>query len=106
MRICNPTAIGLERCPFGALTERTRCVDCERAYQQQRGSTTERGYGSAWQTESRDIRAAHPWCSWPECGVTNDLTVDHPSRRVFCRTHHQLLEAQRRSGVLPPGGAP
>lgn len=86
MRPCNPTAIGLPVCPYGGLTSRTRCDQCERVYQQQRGSTAQRGYGSAYQRERREVItewvARHGW--WcpgygvPAHGVQpGRLTADH-----------------------------
>jgi 5-methylcytosine-specific restriction endonuclease McrA len=63
----------------------TRCLDCKirttdgsrcsRCYQLRRGSTAERGYGSAHQRRARQAIAAQPWCT--ECGRTTDLTADH-----------------------------
>ena len=40
-----------------------------------RGTTSERGYGSAWQRLSRQAIAARPWCAY--CGATTNLTADH-----------------------------
>lgn len=68
MRPCNPTAIGLPVCPYGGLTERTRCPACERVYQQRLGTTAQRGYGSAHQAARTRIAATLPApCGY--CGI-------------------------------------
>jgi hypothetical protein len=38
-------------------------------------STSQRGYGAAWQAQSRAQRLADPRCA--VCGTTADLTADH-----------------------------
>jgi len=42
-----------------------------------RGTSTQRGYGYAWQQKSRQAIADHPWCA--NCGAVDDLTTDHPT---------------------------
>lgn len=56
-----------------------------------RTTTTQRGYGSEWQRYSKAKRAAQPWCS--TCGRTDDLTTDHTTDAVYCRSCHRS-EAQ------------
>ena len=68
-----PTLVTKGRCP----THRT--------------TTTQRGYGSEWQRYSRAKRAQQPWCS--TCGRTDDLTTDHTTDAVYCRSCHRS-EAQ------------
>lgn len=90
MRPCNPTAIGLPVCPYGGLTERTRCDRCEAVWRQQeaarRGTTAQRGYGSAYQRERRELITEWVarngwWCPGygaPAHGVQpGTLTADH-----------------------------
>jgi 5-methylcytosine-specific restriction protein A len=96
-------------CPRCGTRTRTtgRCPDCRRAYQhaydQQRGSSSQRGYGSEWRKLRAAVIQAQPWCSF--CGHTgsrdNPLSVDHivpraqggtddPSNlRVLCLTHNR-----------------
>lgn len=38
-------------------------------------TTTQRGYGAAWQRLSKRARAAQPFCT--DCGTPEDLTADH-----------------------------
>ena len=47
----------------------SRCPEHERP------NTAGRGYGSAWQTLSREARGLQPWCT--DCGAEDNLTVDH-----------------------------
>lgn len=84
-----------QRCP--RLTTATRCAEHESGFQQRRNARPERRelYLGDWPAESRAIRQAHPYCS--ECGSVDQLTVDHPTRRVFCRSCHGRLEASRRA---------
>ncbi len=56
-----------------------------------RTTTTQRGYDYQWQKVSKAARAAQPWCS--TCGRTDDLTVDHTTDAVYCRSCHRS-EAQ------------
>ena len=85
-----------ERC--GALIRGgTRCERHEAAFQTWRNAQPGRRalYQGDWPAESRAIRRANPYCS--VCGSVDGLTVDHPTRHVFCRTHHGELEARRRA---------
>jgi len=84
-----------ERCP--RTQKARRCAGHEAAFQRWRNAKPERRelYLGDWPAESRAIRAAHPYCS--ECGSVDQLTVDHPLRRVFCRSCHGRLEAGRRA---------
>lgn len=68
----------------GALSNNgTRCEGCTRGLQrrrdQQRGTSTERGYGASWQRLVADAISLQPWCT--DCGTagdpTNPLTGDH-----------------------------
>lgn len=81
MRPCNPTVLGIPRCPYGALTDRTRCTDCERAYQRSLGTTTQRGYGSAHQQAREQLRATLPApCGY--CGVVVQPDEDWDAAHV------------------------
>ena len=75
------------------LTQRTRCPNHARQKEQRR--TGRDKYDYQWQQLSRQLRAQTPWCG--VCGSGLDLTVDHPTRAVLCRSHHSALEAERRS---------
>lgn len=73
----------------------TRCAVCEADYQRRRNARPERRiYKGDWPAESLTLRHAQPWCS--TCGSTDDLTVDHPTRAVLCRSCHMTLENARR----------
>jgi 5-methylcytosine-specific restriction enzyme A len=48
-----------------------RCPNAER----RRGSSTQRGYGSAWHSLVKQAIALHPYCT--TCDATTDLTGDH-----------------------------
>jgi hypothetical protein len=86
---------GGHRCG-GFVTLRGRCDKCRAAFENARNRRPWRmKYDSAWAKESADIRADQPWCT--SCGTTNDLTVDHPTRSVLCRSCHSALEARRRA---------
>ena len=108
MRACNPSALGLDRCPTGGLAERTRCADCEREYQRRYNARPERKalYGGEWQRHRRERMAEQPHCSVGGC-ASADLTVDHGTDWVLCRSHHLALEARRKRGepdTLEPSG--
>lgn len=71
------------------------CGGCEPV--RVRLSPTQRGYDAAWRRRVVDAIERQPWCS--VCGVTRDLTGDHPvplsrggSRDqdpvVLCRRHN------------------
>ena len=53
--------------------------------------TADRGYGAAWQRTSKAARQAQPWCSL--CYSPGDLTLDHTTGLVVCRSCHRS-EAQ------------
>lgn len=83
-----------------------RCPECaagwEAARDKRRGSSTDRGYGRAWEKAVAAAIAAQPWCS--ECGTPgssdNPLTGDHikpiskggtddpDNLDVLCRRHN------------------
>ncbi|MBA2489080.1 MAG: HNH endonuclease [Chloroflexi bacterium] len=90
------------RCPHPAVHR----GHCER----HRQSTSQRGYGRAWQATSRAIRHLHGQCE--RCGAVDDLTVDHivprsmggsderANLRVLCRSCHGAIGAKR-AGAPP-----
>lgn len=92
----------------GRLTKNRRCPDCCRQRDQARQpKTAKRGYGSAWQRLSRQVRQVRGQCEW--CGSTDDLTVDHldgqatgprgldpTNTRVLCRACHAVRTAKAR----------
>ena len=70
----------------GVLTDAARCVvhraQAQREQDRQRGSSSERGYGSKWQKASKAFLRAHPLCQCPECKsgalrLTPATVVDH-----------------------------
>lgn len=81
-----------ERC--GAHAIRTRCPAHERAYQWWRSHQASRRlpdgrpyYGAAWQRYSRAERERQGRCA--VCGATVDLTLDHATGLVGCRSCHR-----------------
>lgn len=80
-----------------SLTKRTRCPAHTRAKVAARNSEPRRLllYSPDWRRESAAIREAQPWCD--QCGATTQLSVDHPTRRVWCRSCHSKTEARRRA---------
>jgi 5-methylcytosine-specific restriction enzyme A len=79
LRICN----GCYR-PFDpGEMKRGRCIPCGKEYEREKsrrrrarqGTTSQRGYGTAWQSLVRAAIAAHPYCA--DCGSTENLTGDH-----------------------------
>lgn len=64
-----------QRCPRGALTEGSRCVDCARVKDRARGTRQERGYDAEFEQAKRRpeyVNATH--CA--ECG--QPFTADNP----------------------------
>jgi hypothetical protein len=86
----------------GALSSGSRCPAHtqarERARDQRRGTSTQRGYTSAWQRLAAQAIERQPWCT--DCGSAgtpdNPLTGDHlrwPAHTiddidVVCRVHN------------------
>jgi 5-methylcytosine-specific restriction protein A len=64
----------------GAPATGPRCPVHTRRRDANRGTTTQRGYGSSWQRVAKAAIARQPWCS--DCGATEDLTADHVVMRV------------------------
>lgn len=63
---------------------RSRCYECKptagtnypvAAPERKHGTTSQRGYDTAWRRLSERARALQPWCS--DCGRRDDLTTDH-----------------------------
>ena len=63
------------RCPAVA-GPRGLCAGCARAYERQRGTAAERGYGWSWQVLRRRILARDPRCQEPVCNEPS-VEVDH-----------------------------
>lgn len=61
----------------------SRCVSCERRRQRRRNEIRVQ-YKGGWRTLSRRARAAQPWCT--RCGALDDLTLDHETLDVECRS--------------------
>lgn len=57
------------------ITSGSRCAECKSAYEKQRGTSTERGYGYEWQKIRAQVLQEEPVCA--VCGTDKDLTVDH-----------------------------
>lgn len=80
----------------GIVSSTSKCANCKSTTKRLRPSPTARGYDSAWQKLSKQLRLMQPYCSW--CKSTQDLTVDHikplskggthdlTNLRVLCRT--------------------
>lgn len=83
-------------CPNAGLTQKTRCRDCERRFQAARNRRPERGiYGGKWRAVSKAAREEQPFCSL--CYAIDDLTLDHTSGMVVCRSCHR---SEKQGGVL------
>ena len=63
-----------EGCP--TLTNTTRCPACTRQRDRQRGTTTERGLGAAYQRNRAIVLAGNPPCYVPGC-TSPATTADH-----------------------------
>jgi 5-methylcytosine-specific restriction endonuclease McrA len=76
-----------------------RCRGCRSKRDAIRNATRPQ-YGARWRAISKAVIAAEPWCHWPGCDATADLTCDHilPVARggtddlhnltVLCRHHN------------------
>ena len=83
----------------GTPTRKTRCPQHTSQLNRERGSSTQRGYGSRWQRIRNAYIARHPLCEWPLCNEPA-IDVDHvrPQRaggthertnlQSLCRPHH------------------
>lgn len=60
-----------------------RCYPCEQARQRARNASRPQ-YAGAWRATSRRARKAIPYCA--RCGTTADLTLDHETGQVECRS--------------------
>jgi 5-methylcytosine-specific restriction endonuclease McrA len=77
---------------------RKRCRDCQTKRNAIFNARPQ--YDQEWRKISRATIAAEPWCHWPGCDRTDDLTCDHivPVSRggtddlhnltVLCRSHN------------------
>jgi 5-methylcytosine-specific restriction protein A len=99
------------RCP--ALTRERFCAvhkqQVQREYDEARGTTKQRGYGSDWQRLRKRILARDPICTWPGC-TERATDVDHiVSRRKggsedernlrgLCHVHHSLKTCKEDGG--------
>lgn len=62
----------------------SRCRSCELAHQRARNAARKAQYGGTWAATSRRARRARPICA--RCGRTDDLTLDHETGQVECRS--------------------
>ena len=90
-------------------TRGARCGRCSREQERQRGrqrgNSHQRGYTRDWRKLVQDALDEQPWCSWPGCMATEDLTGDHVvplskggtntagNVRILCRTHNSRRQA-------------
>src|SRR5688572_30944410 len=73
-------------------TRHGRCDGCRSRFQATRNAKPGRSiYKGGWAAVSRRARAEQPWCSL--CYKTDDLTLDHTTGMVVCRSCH-LSEKQ------------
>lgn len=72
------------------LTRGNRCTLHAREYERIRVARRGDRYNAEHRRRAREVIAAEPWCHWPGCGRTDDLTADHiPSGyQVLCRGHN------------------
>lgn len=68
-------------CKVTPITAGRRCATCERAYNQQRGTTTARGLGYAYQQKRPRILARDHGICWL-CGEPGADTLDHVVSRA------------------------
>jgi len=64
-----------------------RCLHCRRLIPAGRcpcRTRTARGYDNNWAGHSAQRRREQWWCA--DCGAVADLTVDHPTDDVVCRS--------------------
>lgn len=82
----------------------TRCPAHQRERERKRNANPKRRelYTAQWAETSRALRAEQPWCG--RCGKVEDLTVDHPTLSVWCRSCHSGMEARRRRSTDATGG--
>jgi len=76
MRVCS----GYTGHPCGKLARGRRCSECQRQYEQARGSRRVLGhYDSTWRKLVAQAIREHPWCEVCKTGGTSDnpLTGDH-----------------------------
>ena len=87
----------------------SRCPRCQSAWEARRGTTTQRGYGTAWQKMSARVVAEERACR--VCGTTgtpdNPLTADHivpktagggdgrTNAQCLCRRHNSSKGGRR-----------
>lgn len=83
----------------------TRCPHHQRLRERKRNANPRRRelYTADWAETSRALRIEQPWCG--RCGRVDDLTVDHPTLLVWCRSCHSGVEARRRGGTSTPSEA-
>jgi hypothetical protein len=60
-----------------------RCPTCQKDRDRRRNARRLQ-YKGTWEVTSRKARKAQPWCT--RCGATTDLTLDHESGTVECRS--------------------
>lgn len=76
------------------LTRTTRCPACESRHQSARNRARPQ-YAGSWPRLSRQARKSQPWCT--RCGATADLTLDHETGTVECRS----CNASHRGTTVP-----
>jgi 5-methylcytosine-specific restriction protein A len=88
-RPCSPSCPVLVRGPG-------KCEPCRRKAEARRGTSTERGYGTAWRRYRAEYLAAHPTCR--KCGkpatVVDHIKPHRGDQRLFWDPeNHQPLDA-------------
>lgn len=77
------------------ITKGRRCPQCEGQHQRARNKARVHLYGGDWPRLSRAARAAEPWChcvrtnchgDYFPCATSGDLTLDHETGQVECRS--------------------
>lgn len=72
-------------CPALTRNPGARCRPCELEHQRRR-SRARLQYQGSWKRASQWARRAQPFCS--VCGTPYDLTLDHETGQVQCRSHN------------------
>ena len=92
VKVCNTPGCH-ELIPLTARHCLGHAVAIERARVARRGDR----YDWTHRTRAKAAIAAEPWCHWPGCGRTDDLTADHPDYEPLCRGHNSAKANRARA---------
>lgn len=99
-RVC-PGVPG-QRCGLLIPANRRRCQAHAQLFERQRVARRRVPYDAKHQRRAREAIEAEPWCHWPDCWRTEDLTADHsdptdPDSELvpLCRSHNTAARHAR-----------